>query len=48
MQTKILIIDGDKDNCQKLTGFLEEKGRSIDLAYNFEEAIGKIFSNKYD
>ncbi|MDX5795591.1 response regulator transcription factor [Clostridioides difficile] len=48
MQTKILIIDGDKDNCKKLKGFLEEKGISIDLAYNCEEAIGKIFSNKYD
>ena len=48
MQTKILIIDGDKDNCQKLKKFMEEKGISIDLAYNCEEAIGKIFSNKYD
>lgn len=27
---------------------MEEKGISIDLVYNCEEVIGKIFSNKYD
>ncbi|MBH9841341.1 DNA-binding response regulator, partial [Clostridioides difficile] len=47
-QTKILIIDEDKNNCKKLTGFLEEKRISRDLAYNSAEAIGKIFSNNND
>ncbi|KPI48275.1 response regulator transcription factor [Clostridioides difficile] len=48
MQTNVLIIDGDKNNCQELKQFLEEKGINVYLAYNCKEAIGKIFSNKFD
>ncbi|MBY2478261.1 response regulator transcription factor [Clostridioides difficile] len=48
MQANILIIDGDKDNCQELKNFLEGKGINVELAYNCEEAIAKLFSNKFD
>ncbi|EQF22310.1 transcriptional regulatory family protein [Clostridioides difficile CD160] len=43
-----MVIDGDKNNCQELKNFLEEKGINVDLAYNCEEAIGKISSNNID
>ncbi|MGO0906367.1 response regulator transcription factor [Clostridioides difficile] len=48
MQIDVLIIDGDKNDSQKLKNFLEEKGINVYLAYNCKEAIGKIFSQKFD
>ncbi|MGX9756748.1 response regulator transcription factor [Clostridioides difficile] len=48
MQIDVLIIDGDKNDSQKLKSFLEEKGINVYLAYNCKEAIGKIFSQKFD
>ncbi|MFL8713046.1 response regulator transcription factor [Clostridioides sp. GD02377] len=48
MQINVLIIDGDKNNCEELKKFLEEKGINVYLAYNCKEAIRKIFSNKFD
>ncbi|MGX9756515.1 response regulator transcription factor [Clostridioides difficile] len=48
MQIDVLIIDGDKNDSQKLKNFLEEKGINVYLAYNCKDAIGKIFSQKFD
>ncbi|MFL8710134.1 response regulator transcription factor [Clostridioides sp. GD02377] len=48
MQINVLIIDGDKNNCEELKNFLEEKGINVYLAHNCKDAIRKIFSNKFD
>lgn len=45
---KILIVDDQKEIVQFLSDFLSEKGHQTDAAYNGQEAVKLLQSDRYD
>lgn len=45
---KILVVDDNLDMCQIISDILKEKGHSVNISVNGEEALRKIKKKHYD
>lgn len=48
MDSKLLLIDDDKELCSMLQSFLAQEGFSADAIYNGSEAVDKVLASDYD
>ena len=46
-ETKILIIDDERDICEQLSGLLNDKGFSSNFSFSAEEGVELFKKNKY-
>ena len=45
---KILVVDDNLDMCQIISDILKERGHTVNISINGEEALRKIKKNHYD
>jgi DNA-binding response OmpR family regulator len=48
MDKHILVVDDNQDTCWLIAAFLKEKGCKVDISYDGESALAKIYQYPYD